>query len=677
MKKIIALLAALLLAFSFVCPALAFADTGLELSLGEKSKLSPYITLSPEYLHEDGIYTADDSDMWTVFDDQGINRLGQRFTELIPLEGGVFQVRGNTGTPNCYRLVKSDGNILVYDWFCSLRSLGNRYLELVFVTGLVTNAQDAYVFVSENGNAYLTGDAKTDKMYAGFSRVYDLEKKNYVGGIVNRTRNTAFTQVGDSLLMEAPDGSQQIYGSDGVLLHTDKRLRAIGDYFVVERGAESGGSYVLLDSELKEISSLTFLPGSILTEELFVRFDIDANGDGQYLVVDREGERIIEQSFREYPKCAGNYLYGTTSEGEIQVYDLAGNMYARGNERLKTVKEAGYGYLTLTNEKEEEWLLCPDGSFVTLTAPIENMVSICEEGETGHILVLEQNEYSLEYAGKAEVLADFLVTVENGNGKALYSTVDGTLLLSGYEDYGYSLGKLYARGEEGWLSMPVELTQSEVTPLPPPEPTPEQSPEPEAEEEPAAEEAQLTVAEQEEEQGDTDSEEEAVLKPWMLIAAAGTAMMALALVCWMIARKRKKPPRPDVSETDPDGESYGGSETESLGAGTEVLPQQGTLRVMSGSMLNASIQLASRESIRIGTDGRYCHLVLDKADYPVVDRLHCTILFDGLTQSYTIRDDSACGSFVDNVRLPRGQAVTVGRGVTLTLGDNSCQLDLL
>ena len=98
---------------------------------------------------------------------------------------------------------------------------------------------------------------------------------------------------------------------------------------------------------------------------------------------------------------------------------------------------------------------------------------------------------------------------------------------------------------------------------------------------------------------------------------------------------------------------------------------------MSGSMLNASIQLASRESIRIGTDGRYCHLVLDKADYPVVDRLHCTILFDGLTQSYTIRDDSACGSFVDNVRLPRGQAVTVGRGVTLTLGDNSCQLDLL
>ncbi len=119
--------------------------------------------------------------------------------------------------------------------------------------------------------------------------------------------------------------------------------------------------------------------------------------------------------------------------------------------------------------------------------------------------------------------------------------------------------------------------------------------------------------------------------------------------------------------------------TPTANAQTTVLSATLSLGVftgLGGSLAGLSYAMTSGEVYAIGRDSENCGIVIS-AENASVSRIHCTIQFAGTENGYYVTDMSSNGTFVNGVRMQKGQQQFVPHGTTISLGDqvNSFRLD--
>lgn len=104
--------------------------------------------------------------------------------------------------------------------------------------------------------------------------------------------------------------------------------------------------------------------------------------------------------------------------------------------------------------------------------------------------------------------------------------------------------------------------------------------------------------------------------------------------------------------------------------------QQGIFLGMSGSFSGISYTLPDGAEYCVGRDAAQCEIVVSDAD-PSVSRLHCMICYTGYQDGYYVTDYSSNGTYIDGVKIIKGQKQFVNRGTVVSLGNqmNSFKLD--
>lgn len=100
----------------------------------------------------------------------------------------------------------------------------------------------------------------------------------------------------------------------------------------------------------------------------------------------------------------------------------------------------------------------------------------------------------------------------------------------------------------------------------------------------------------------------------------------------------------------------------------------GEIEILSGLYQGGHLALSGSEHIIIGSDPRYCQLVM--GTYTVSAR-HCTIGYNQRLHAYEVRDDSDTGIFFeDGSKVPSHHQVLIKRGSVIQIGfsDNYLRL---
>lgn len=151
----------------------------------------------------------------------------------------------------------------------------------------------------------------------------------------------------------------------------------------------------------------------------------------------------------------------------------------------------------------------------------------------------------------------------------------------------------------------------------------------------------------------------------------------VGLIVYLVVRSNKRKPEDTLDipvapakEPEPDSAIPVREEV------TTPIESEG-VSVLTGSLAGLTVGIANGQTLNVGKDPQFAHLVFDSS-YPMVSRMHCTITYSAPFDKYFVTDCSSNGTyFADGQRLIKGSRTPVVRGAILKLADDHCTIQLL
>ncbi|MBR5619582.1 MAG: FHA domain-containing protein [Clostridia bacterium] len=94
----------------------------------------------------------------------------------------------------------------------------------------------------------------------------------------------------------------------------------------------------------------------------------------------------------------------------------------------------------------------------------------------------------------------------------------------------------------------------------------------------------------------------------------------------------------------------------------------GSIMGIDGDYAEAIFRLDNDEVVVIGRDPKTSHIVMGE-NCSRISRTHCSICVNSANGTYTVRDLSSNGTFINGSRIARGVDVQAPRGSILAVGD--------
>ncbi len=373
----------------------------------------------------------------------------QEYYDADMLFDDLLKVRKNDpdNYPNVCGVVKRDGTEVFPCSASIIETLNSRFLAVTIGTQQVQNKDDAFFYITDR---MISLDADDDDLlYAGYTQIYDMERKAFVGDFKNDKPGAKIYAIGDILYYQAS------FRDPVKIMNADGEELASGDYSYEPSWGncllrkDGDDSCTVLDPELKEIAQLNYLPDKIYGEGKCYS-DNEKADDGKYYshLYDEKKNLISDHAYLYAPNVCGNLLYERSSSSsgtKGSIYTMDGTKVIDGEMEIESVTEMDGGFLLL-KDGDNKILIYPDGS-MSETFTVGGYASFASNGEKEAFIVDQ---------GKTEALGNkldslgcpWIVGDIDSKKEALFSLIDGTQLLPyEYDQIQYANGYIYADKE--------------------------------------------------------------------------------------------------------------------------------------------------------------------------------------------------------------------------------------
>lgn len=149
----------------------------------------------------------------------------------------------------------------------------------------------------------------------------------------------------------------------------------------------------------------------------------------------------------------------------------------------------------------------------------------------------------------------------------------------------------------------------------------------------------------------------------LLIIVPSILILASAAVLLIIVLKKKKAKKTETKQI----------QEENIISQIPVTTAAGVkIRVMNGVMADAEFELPANTELIIGKS-QTADISLGKS-YSKVSNSHCKLYYNAENSELSITDMSSNGTYIQDIKLPQGETVSVELGAVLTLADTDCQI---
>lgn len=462
MKRLTAIVLAFIMALALTaCGGSGKAASGSSETEGSKVTLNKVGTVSADVLEYarfsgDGIYQSTSDGKYQILDKDGKNALGQTYDYIDESGAGAWIVYQADKGVNCCGLVKADGTVLIPVSAASIELVQSgskvQFAEVLYATDEVTSQEEAFLYATSDIVSLQPGEK--DKLYAGYSLFYDLEREQFVGSLKRTDTFDAdrIYAVGDKLFFSRSGVIYDRNGSEFAAFTGGK----VGDFFIDRTDDNKNKVY---DCNMQEIAVFDEYPAAVYDDGRLFAFS-DYHTD-LTTIRNVRGEQIGDLPFKYAPKQNGSLLFGCDAQDNYLVMDLNGKTIldaeAYASNGITYVGAAPLGYLNLSFADGGRGLLYPDGTIVKGDGTYG--VLCMKKLDTGiAALVLNKKDFSLKLPdenGIHTLLNDYecmpiLFAATKDGTQVLFNAVNGKELLKSdaryyFDAFHYANGYLYAK----------------------------------------------------------------------------------------------------------------------------------------------------------------------------------------------------------------------------------------
>ena len=101
-----------------------------------------------------------------------------------------------------------------------------------------------------------------------------------------------------------------------------------------------------------------------------------------------------------------------------------------------------------------------------------------------------------------------------------------------------------------------------------------------------------------------------------------------------------------------------------------------SISILNGPLAGAEIPVKDKEIIYVGKDSKIANIVFS-GDYPLISRLHCSVMYDSKYRKYFVTDSSTNGTYyLNGAKLEKGKRTAVEPGTVLVLANDKAKIML-
>ena len=101
-----------------------------------------------------------------------------------------------------------------------------------------------------------------------------------------------------------------------------------------------------------------------------------------------------------------------------------------------------------------------------------------------------------------------------------------------------------------------------------------------------------------------------------------------------------------------------------------------SISILNGPLAGAEIPIRDKDIIYIGKDSKIANIVF-AGDYPLISRLHCSVMYDSKYNKYFVTDSSTNGIYyLNGTKLEKGKRTAVEPGTVLVLANEKAKIML-
>ena len=381
---------------------------------------------------------------------RGEEPLQEVFSDISQITDLFYAVKSDSEDINRTGLVTADGEMLlpceaayITGWRTGDKDIySDRFLRVVYATGVTENKDEAFFFVSKEGNPLAIQPKEGDTLYSGYARVYDAAEKRFVEGLTITDSSTFLLRdLGDGTFFLDRNAGNAICRADG------SEIMQFGSAY-----AEAGCGIVLAtDSYLKE-ARVYSAGGDLLAQvstgpaaqynifSMNGRSYISALKDGQYSLLYPDGSPALSGSWTKILSFNG-LAAAVTQEDRILLVKSSGDVLFSvdvdpGNQPYASSMPFGFWEI---DSGDRHFLVAPDGRYAESEKYIPDSLVIARRkedfGQTNRYdaFILNDLDFTLTADGdfNAVTFGYAYATVERdgGRGNALFDLFTGAQVL--------------------------------------------------------------------------------------------------------------------------------------------------------------------------------------------------------------------------------------------------------
>lgn len=313
--------------------------------------------------------------------------------------------------------------------------LSQRFCMLVYVENTVETEEEAFSsYTNKNGETVY---------YDGYARVLDITTGIFVPALKLQAMPERMGGWGERFYVSNGEAID-VYNANGTVAMTMEDAQILDD---IAMNSTIGGVFIY-DSNMEQIAQLKHASQRLtLISGGYLRF----YEDGAYILLDLQGNRVVEDVFQDISCVVGNYIVARKENGwgvtaltgeELLPYD-----YIR-------IADYGDGKLLLEDKEGKKSIYSADGTIVDAESLHGSGYYYYTETEAGRLYQLQNGE-TMELSAEALELGMGLIS----EGETLYELHTGGTLLTGYDRYAYCDGYVYARINGIWTVFQVEIAE--------------------------------------------------------------------------------------------------------------------------------------------------------------------------------------------------------------------------
>lgn len=316
--------------------------------------------------------TVEEKALDTLLSFDGKNLLNKAYHNYTYFGNGITAAYlFETEVPKAELVNVNTGEVYLADGAAKIEAINDRFYYVIYATEKTENQEECFIFFTDRMIALTPEEG--DALYKGYARIFDAEKKQFLGDIQLDKAKTDILICKDTVCIETDYSTYDIYSADGKRIAEAMEDIYVGSEYILQ---ETDDGCTVYDSALNKLGFIR--DGKPVDNENGVYEQVSnrylefKNEDYQSGIMTITGKKVLDASFDYSSESWEDYLVMCNEDDTYALYLGDGTELVAGGTYKSIYKLDDLPLFRMEDQNDKDFLYTPAGKIIDITDAVES-----------------------------------------------------------------------------------------------------------------------------------------------------------------------------------------------------------------------------------------------------------------------------------------------------------------